>query len=171
MKTKRLSFKQNKNYILPFFCLTIICITTLISSASPPERLIFHPLKQAFLPFIYPASATEWKLDTTVGNVDLYYKIAACEGVNTVFLKFNNRNNYTVNISWKDLFITQQVTNKSAGVKGEKNLVLTPGETAAEDCEDTQNKECILFAEKEIPAYKATITAFHFEYIRVNKTP
>lgn len=172
MKTKRFIFKQNKNYILSSFCLTIIfCITNLLSLASPPKRLIFHPLKQTFLPFIYPVSATEWKLDTTVGNVDLYYKIDACKGTNAVFLKFNNRNNYTVNISWKDLFVTQQVATKSAGVNGEKQLILTPGETVAEDCEDTKNKECILFAEKEIPAYKATITAFEFENIHVNKTP
>ena len=57
MKTKRLSFKKNKNYLLPFFCLTIISITTVSNSASPPERLIFPPVKQAFLPFFHPASA------------------------------------------------------------------------------------------------------------------
>ena len=150
--------------------LCIVLITSTNSSASPPGKLLFYTLKNIFLPILYPLFNNDWILDKTVGNVNLYYKIAECKGSNTVFLKFNNRNNYAVNIVWKELFVTQQIATKSEGMHGIKNIILPPGETSASSCEDAKNKDCIILAEKAIPAYKATITQFEFKDIHVNKT-
>ena len=149
----------------------IILITSINSFASPPEKLFFYALKNLILPILYPLSNNEWILDNTVGNVDLYYKIIECKGSNTVLLKFYNRNNYPVNIVYRELFVTQQVSTKAPGMSGTKNLILSPGETSASDCEDLKNKNCIILAEKAIPAYKATIVQFEFKDIHVNKTP
>ena len=149
--------------------LCVILITSINSSASPPGKLIFYKLKKLILPILYPFAKSEWILDKSVGNVDFYYKIADCDGSNTVFLKFNNKNNYAVNITWKEMFITQQVAIKSAGMNGIKELIISPGETAASGCQDLKNERCIIFAKKAIPAYKATITQFEFQDIHVNK--
>lgn len=108
-----------------------------------------------------------WIFDKTVGNVDCYHLIADCNGAAAVFLKFQNNNKFDVKISWKELFTTRQVSSKSEGIKGEKKLILPPGETSSTSCTATINKECIILPQQAIPAYKADILQFEFKDITV----
>lgn len=116
--------------------------------------------------FIQPVG--EWILDKTIGNVDVYHKIANCEGSAVVMLKFDNKNTHAVKISWNELYLTKQVTQKIKGSKGSKSLVLPPGETAAKNCEDTMNTACMRFAAQAITSFKADIIGYEYLDLVVN---
>ncbi len=112
-------------------------------------------------------AGTEWVLDKTVGKVDFYYKISSCRGLSVVLLKFNNRNKYNVKISWRDIFVTRQVEPKTTGILSERQLILKPGEMSASNCDETKNKECMIFSSEAIPAYRADILQYGFKDITV----
>lgn len=111
---------------------------------------------------------SNWTFAKTVGNVDFYYKISSCKGSNAVFLKFDNKNKYSVQISWKEVLITRQITSKKESMQGEKKLNLSPGETISSDCGDEKNTECAILAKDALPAYKADILQFEYKDISVN---
>ena len=117
-------------------------------------------LKQTLLHNAFPAGT--WVFDRTVQNVDLYHMITACEGKKVVFLKFNNRNMYKVEISRKEVFVTQMEKARE-GFRGMKQLILPPGETAQFDCTDVKNKECLIIASQVSPAYPAEIIQFEIK--------
>lgn len=134
-----------------------------LSLCSPPTRA--YKLMNAGNNY-WPGS--NWTLAKTVGNVDFYYKISICKGSNAVFLKFDNKNKYSVQISWKEVLITKQVNSKKESMQGEKKLSLSPEETISSDCGDDKNTECAILAKDAVPAYKADILQFEFKDISVN---
>jgi hypothetical protein len=111
--------------------------------------------------------AAEWILDKTVSNVDFYYLISECEGKKVVFLKFINRNNSKVKVSWKEIFSTQFEKNR-AGYKGPKQLVLSKGETAQTNCNQVNIKECLVQPSEVSTTYLAEITSFSFSDVQVS---
>lgn len=109
-----------------------------------------------------------WKLDKTVNNVNCYYKLIECNGLNTVFLKFDNKNKYSVKILWKEVFTTQ-AENSKEGSQGQKELILPTGITMPLSCTDEANKKNIILASQINPAYVAKIKQFEFKDISVSK--
>src|SRR5262245_57752092 len=122
-----------------------IFITTSLCLLMAPSILLASQLKHGGIVHaseysVQPTPLTEWILDTTVGNVDCYHQVTDCNGKKVVFLKFNNKNNYKVTITWKEVFVTKQVPQKQDGAFGQKQLVITPGETSQTDCTDIKQK-------------------------------
>jgi hypothetical protein len=108
----------------------------------------------------------EWILDKTVSNVDFYYMISECDGKKVVFLKFVNRNNSKVKVSWKEVFSTQ-FEKKREGFKGKKELVLSKGETSESACNQVNVKECFVLPSEVSATYLAEISSFTFSDVQV----
>ena len=112
-----------------------------------------------------PLPGSDWILDQTVGNVDFYYKIVMCEGFNTIVLKFNNKNTGDVKIAWKEVIKTQYEETVSPA-PGMKEIILKPGETSEDNCNDV-NSSAIIRVNQISPAYPAEIKDFRFSDISV----
>lgn len=113
-------------------------------------------------------SVIQWQLDKTVGGVEFYFAISTCNKENVVFLKMNNKNNYPVEVSWKEVFQTQLEKNKE-GFAGTKKITISPGETFESDCNTIQQPLLIVLAGQISPTYIATISGFSFKDISVTK--
>lgn len=114
-------------------------------------------------------SPLKWILDTEINGVEFYHSIGECNGKKVVFLKFNNKNNYKVTVSWKELFVTKQIRDKTAGFRGKKEMVLSVGETFASDCATNENEKLLILPIDVSPAYEAEIEKFEFNDISVTR--
>ncbi|MGZ8544238.1 MAG: hypothetical protein ACXWV0_03035 [Flavisolibacter sp.] len=115
-----------------------------------------------------PGNPNNWQLDATIDGVSFYHSIVQCNGSNVVLLKFENKNNYPVKVTWKEVFTTQ-IETKKEGFSGSKELVLAKGTTLPVACSDAADKKKIIRSSDVSPAYVAEISAFEFSKITVNK--
>ena len=106
-----------------------------------------------------------WTLDTTVNNVDCYYKFIVCGNDNLVYLRFDNKNSSQVSITWIDVVSTQHEANVESFV-GNKVLTLDVGESPEYTCSSSLNST-IVIPSKIHPAYKASIAEYKFNVISV----
>jgi hypothetical protein len=152
---------RKKIFVLPAM---ILCLSFSIGHASASQYRfnIFH----LALP-VAVSSATGWVLDKTVGNVDFYHSIIICNGKKSVFLKFNNKNNHAVKITWKEVFKTPTEETKD-GYMGKKEMVLSSGITEPNDCADAGNKKSIILPSEVDPMAVIEILDFSFKEITVN---
>lgn len=109
-----------------------------------------------------------WSLDATVKNVKFYHSIVDCNGKKVVFLKFDNKNSYPVDISWKEVFTTQ-LEEKADGFAGKKQLTLQKGVTMPVNCADNLNKKNIISSSEVSPTYVVEIKKFDYKDIIVSK--
>lgn len=109
-----------------------------------------------------------WQLDATVDGVQFYHSISGCNGRKVVFLKFDNTNKYKVNVSWKEVFTTQEGPHIE-GVQGQKEVLLSPGKTLETNCENSIHKELVILPEQVNPTYVANISKFEYKDISVTK--
>ena len=112
---------------------------------------------------------TNWTQDQTLNGVKCYHKIEQCNGVNVVFLKFDNTTNGILYISWKEVFNTQ-LENNIEGWKGVKQMTLAPGVTEQSNCSDNRTPSCLLVPLDASPAYPAVISNFSFSNLSVTST-
>ena len=170
--TKQTFMKTNKHLIrFPGFALThmgkvhflMVMMVSLLCLTQSTFAFSFSPLTP-------PHPNAEWVLDKTVSNVDFYYMISECDGKKVVFLKFNNRNDKKVKVSWKEVFSTQFEKTRE-GFKGEKQLVLSKGETLQDDCKNVNVKQCIVLPSEVSSTYLAEIISFTFSQVRVSDAP
>jgi hypothetical protein len=91
-----------------------------------------------------------------------------CNGKKVVLLKFNNRNNYKIKVSWKEVFKTQ-LEQQTESFRGQKQLVIAPGEIFESDCTNIKYKECLITSDQVSAAYGAEILKFDFKDINVSK--
>lgn len=125
-------------------------------------------LSSLFMIFSYTTvTAQYWQLDKTIDGVELYHSIITCNNSNAVLLRFVNNNDHDVDISWKEVFTTQQVPEKKEGNNGKKQLRLVKGETFASGCNESRNRKCLVLPGEAIPTYAATIRSFEFKDISV----
>ena len=108
-----------------------------------------------------------WVFHQTVNNVDFYHMLANCDGKKVVLLKFNNRNNHKVKVSWKEAFDTQFKKGEE-GFAGKKILTVAPGETFASGCGDSRYKDLLIMPAQVSPTYIAEISAFEFKELKVS---
>ncbi|MFT3947309.1 MAG: hypothetical protein QM763_10075 [Agriterribacter sp.] len=108
-----------------------------------------------------------WQLGTTTNGVEFYYAISKCNTENIVFLKMKNKNNYNVEVRWKEVFQTQLEANKEPGV--EKKIILKPGETSESDCVNITHPELVIFSAQINPTYMVTISKFNYKDISISK--
>ena len=138
-------------------------------------RLILIGLLSFLLPAYLSAQSTavhqstpiQWHLDATVQGVQFYHALTSCNGNNVVLLKFNNSNNYSVKLSWKEVFTTQ--FGKKDGAAGQREMVIPTGVSVPSGCTDQQNRRNIILPGDVNPAFMADISAFEFSGISVNK--
>lgn len=100
-----------------------------------------------------------WKLDASLNDVDCYYKIENCNGINVVFLAFNNKNSVDMKITWID-YIKTQLENEMPSFVGQKELVLAPGESNIYDCNSKGNASIIKPGEDVSPSYLIKISGY-----------
>jgi hypothetical protein len=114
------------------------------------------------------ASDIRWNLDTVVQGVVFYHSITPCNGSNVVMLRFENRNQYPVRISWNENFLTKS-EGRIAGAAGRKELTLSRGESTPSGCADTKHAGQIIRPGEIHPAMIVQILGFEFKDIIVNK--
>lgn len=110
-----------------------------------------------------------WQLNATVDGVEFFHAITECSGSNVVLLKFNNKNDHPVKISWKEKFTTQLDVNKE-GAAGQKELVIAKGVTMPAGCDDNTRKKNVITGFDVQPHYVARISSFEFVEISVVKS-
>lgn len=111
----------------------------------------------------------KWILKKSTGNVSLYYKIGECNGSDVIFLKFDNKNNYNVRITWKE-----SITDKANGAqidnyKGQKELVLVPGVTQQDGCAGLNVEECVIRMTEVTPVRVVDPQELEFKDVKVSK--
>jgi hypothetical protein len=109
-----------------------------------------------------------WIFDKIVDNVECYHMIADCSGKKAVFLKFNNKNNYKVKLSWKEGFDTQ-FEKHTKGATGQKQFVLSKGEMVQGSCSSAKFREGFISPEQITPTYVADIQDFEYIDIKVTR--
>lgn len=144
-----------------------------------PSAFIFTAILLSFTSFIVPGVSStskaitllpvEWTLSQTLNGVDCYHGFIECNGRKAVVLKFDNKNNTSVSIKWKQAFTTKEIKEKTRGASGEKFLVLPPGQTEAVNCAEAKNIQCVVLPSEASVAYGANITGFYFEDLSVTK--
>jgi hypothetical protein len=112
----------------------------------------------------------KWQLDATVGGVQFYHAITTCNNKKVVFLKFNNRNNSAVKLSWKEVFELQQDSERVENLLGQKHLTLQPGELFQSSCADQKQKVLLTPRVQQVtPVDRGDIVKFSFKEIKVTK--
>ena len=112
----------------------------------------------------------KWQLDATIGGVQFYHAITTCNGKKVVFLKFDNRNNSAVKVSWKEVFVLQQSATKVEDLLGRKQLTVQPGETFQSNCTEQKQQELLTPRVQQVtPVDKGEIVKFSFKDIKVTK--
>ncbi|MCC6289018.1 MAG: hypothetical protein IT249_14130 [Chitinophagaceae bacterium] len=108
-----------------------------------------------------------WQLETTVNAVEFYYAISKCNTETVVFLKMKNKNNYNVQVSWKEVFQTQLEKDKETGTG--KKIIIPPGETFESDCTNIIHPELVIFSSQINPTYVVSILKFNYRNIVISK--
>jgi hypothetical protein len=157
-----LPFRKRKKYLFrPFLLLFLLLFLSISSFANRP------------LPFLGVAEhrvtgMIDWHLDATVNAVEFYHAIVECGGSKVVFLKIINKNNYQVNVSWKEVFTTLEGTQVE-GAQGQKKVMLATGEHLDTNCENITRKEFVVLPQQVHPTYVVTISNFEYKGIAVSK--
>ncbi len=114
------------------------------------------------------STAVKGKLDATIDGVAFYHTITKCNGANTVFLKFDNKNNYPVKATWREVFTTQ-MESKKEGFAGQKEFIIPKGVTMPTGCTDNNNKKNVILSSEVDPTYIAEIMDFDLKNIVIAK--
>ena len=110
----------------------------------------------------------QWIKSTTVNNVDFYHQIVTCGNKKAVLLRFENKNNFNVEVSWKELItIEEQFTSDSK--LETKTLIINPGITEPSSCSDNSKSLLIILATEVNPTFGASINGFNFEDIKIKE--
>jgi hypothetical protein len=151
--TRRFSTKSIKGVLMVFFLVLLLQSTNGLFAQRPPEN---------------STPRINWSLNATVNNVKFYHAIVDCNGKKMVFLKFDNKNSYPVDVTWKEVFATQ-LEEKADGYAGKKQLTLQKGVTMPVNCADNLNKKNIISSSEVSPTYVVEIRKFDYKEISVSK--
>lgn len=114
--------------------------------------------------------ASDWTLSKTTGNVEFHYRIGECNGQTAVFIKIINKNDYAVEVSWKELVADNNSRTTIEGFYGEKQLNIPAATTLQANCTETDTAECMTLATSIAPTHKVDIKSFEFKDIQVNSS-
>ena len=114
-------------------------------------------------------NSDSWVLDTTVNNVIFYYKLVSCGDKKAVLLKFENKNNFDVEVSWKQIVGSKQIPNSNDELASNNTLVIKPGTTEPNDCSDTENAMLVVLPIEVSPMFIADIETFNFSSIQIRE--
>ncbi|MBE0663615.1 MAG: hypothetical protein IH597_14255 [Bacteroidales bacterium] len=113
--------------------------------------------------------ASDWKLDKSTGNVEFYYKVGECDGQQAVLLKIVNKNEYDVQVSWREVIMDKTIGRSIESFEGEKELTLTAGKTMqASSCGDSDSSELVVFLSAVAPTHVVEMQKFEFSNIAVS---
>lgn len=108
-----------------------------------------------------------WTLQTTVDNVDLQYKIVDCGEKKAVLMRFDNKNDFSVQVSWRHIIGSTLVPNTTVESSDTFSIVIGSGTTAPENCEDSNLEALVILPTEVDPTYIADITNFSFSSVTV----
>jgi hypothetical protein len=148
-----LHHNRRKYFVVIAFNLFIISATLTLPVTVHSAGIAAHP-------------GEDWVLDKTVSNVEFYHAIRVCNGKNTVFLKFVNRNTRAVKVTWKEVVLTPDRQRKE-GYAGKKEMLIQPGITTTQDCADVDNKKTIVRGSELDPLSVVEIAKFMYQDITV----
>lgn len=113
----------------------------------------------------------DWTLDQSTNNVDFYYRIDNCSGQKAVLLRIVNRNDFEVQVNWKEFFTDANTKRTLEGFASEKELTLAAGRAIeARSCSDYDKAECLVLSSMVSPTGVVRIQDFEFRGITVNAT-
>ncbi len=114
-------------------------------------------------------TSEEWTLNQSTSNVDFYYRIDNCSGQKAVLLKIVNKNDYEVEVNWKEVFTEAHTMRKVEGFASEKALLIkAEGTVEARSCSDYDQPECLVLSSMVSPTGVVQIQDFTFRSITVN---
>lgn len=167
MKTA-LQFASNKaGLYCMLFALGLFVLSFLVNSFSVPGPVyaaVFNLKPSKF----EDLSKATWILDARDQKVEFYHSLIDCNGKAVVFLKFNNKNNYPVHISWRDVLVVNSSRTRQ-GLNTKKELLLAPGITTPSDCSDAINKLLILLPPQIAPLAVRQMVDYSFKEVKVSK--
>lgn len=111
---------------------------------------------------------TDWILERSTDNVDLYYRMGECDGQKVVFMKFENHNAHEIKITWKETIQDNVSKSQVTGFYGEKHLVLEPGQVLQSDCSSSICQECITRSADVAPTHLVEIKEFSFSEVSIS---
>ncbi|NTW26472.1 MAG: hypothetical protein HGA37_17370 [Lentimicrobium sp.] len=111
----------------------------------------------------------KWARDKSVSNVDLYYMIGECNGEKVIFLKFDNKNNYSVKITWIEAFTDKTFNSVVENFNGAKQLTLPPGVTSQDGCNAIAHPECLINMNTVDPTHPVDPLNLEFKDVTVSK--
>lgn len=150
------------------FLLTIIVSLFCLGNKNAGANDLFA--RPAIMPYAVEVSIemNDWILETSTGNVDLYYQISLCDGQKVIFLMFVNHNDFEVEVAWKEVIQDRVTRDQVTGFYGEKKVVLAPGQVLQSDCFSTNCQECITRSVDIAPTHLVEVEGFVFSEISVN---
>lgn len=110
----------------------------------------------------------EWVLEAELQGVSVYYRITRCDNEDVVYLKFENKNQGRVTLTWQEEFRTdgRQVR---PGAQGQKSIRLDPGTTSETDCAAPQQPICLIRARQIVPTHRAKILHYSMSQLQVSR--
>ena len=169
MNSNRKFTKNKVGLFFMIFALTLFVFSFFISfsSVSSPAYASIYNIETTRADDL---SHAKWILDNEEQQVEFYHCLINCGGKAVVFLKFNNKNDHPVNISWKGvLTVSEGIAKENTFSK--KELLIPPGITTPADCTEAVNKLMIL-----LPSNVATVAMqqwvdYSFKEVRVKIEP
>lgn len=110
-----------------------------------------------------------WVLDMTINNVAFYHKIIICNNQKAVLLKFDNKNNFDVEVSWMSLVGSNQTPNPNQEYAKTQSLIIKPGISEPNDCLDNTIPELILLQKDVNPTFPAEVESFNFLRVKITE--
>lgn len=113
--------------------------------------------------------ASDWTLDKSTGNVEFYYKVGECDGQKAVFLKIVNKNDYDVQVSWKEVFQDKTLGKSIESYTGKKQIMIVSGKTMqAISCTEKDSIELVILLSMVTPTHVVDMQKFEFSNIEVS---
>jgi hypothetical protein len=165
---------QSKKRSITFFTATLLLFFSITIVASTKEAVNEND-KTKKTTEISTMILTEdlidisWTLDKTVNNVDFYHKLIACGDKKAVLLKIENRNNFNVEITWKQIIGSKQIPNSTEESSTSQTLIVEPGITESVDCSENNNPILVILPTEINPTFLADIENFNFSSITIKE--
>jgi hypothetical protein len=162
---------KNKKSCYPFFILFLLVAFNSFGSVNKVnvKQLNKTVLTKTTFDFEKEYNSDSWILNTTVNNVVFYHKLVSCGDKKAVLLKFENKNNFEVEVSWKQIVGSVQVPNPNDDLASNNTLVLKPGTTEPNDCSDIENDILVVLPNEVSPMFIADIETFNFSSIQIKE--
>ena len=131
-----------------------------------------------FLSGILKAQTTEnWEpcsenpVDGTFGinGVRAYYQLSTCNNVETILLKWENLNGYSIRVGWNDVVFTNEDKKLTLPSQHQDSLTIAPGSAAIGDCAGNYTRLVVKLSDFGTDKYNfQTFRVINFDFVIVH---